>query len=131
MSDPTRAPQFATPVYIAANAGGNTSPVPPTPAPATIAGGGNWNSGIIAANGARSVAASAELSQAGTLTLQRYIDAAGTIAIGAAVIQALSANVVGTVAVNDGLPFSSFSVVVANSSGSVGNLTNVYILTSA
>lgn len=131
MSDPTRAPQFAIPVYIASNAGGNISPTPPTPAPATIAGGGNWNSGIIPANGARSVAVSAELSQAGTLTLQRYIDAAGTIAIGAAIVQALSANVVGTVAANDGLPFSSFSVVVANSSGSVGNLTNVYILTSA
>lgn len=126
MTDSTRAPQFATPVYIVAQ---TANPVPPTPVPATIAGGGHWNSGVIPADGAGAIAVSADLDQAGTLTIQRYIDAGGTVPIGAAITQAMSASVVATAAVNDGLPFASFTVVVANTSGVLGNLTNVNILT--
>lgn len=131
MSDgSSRLPDNAIPVYIAANAGSVVNPTPPVAPPATLAGGGVWNSGTLPGNGASALAAAATLSQAGTLTIQRYIDLAGTIAIGGAIAQVMTADTPATVAVNDGLPFASFSVQVNNTSGSLGNLTGVAILTS-
>lgn len=121
-------PAAATPVYLTANPNAQVNPVPPTPVPTTIAGGGNWASGIIPGAGYNKLATTAQLSQAGTLTIQRYVNAAGTIPIGAAIVQALSANTLGYAAVNDGLPFASWQVTIANTSGSVGNLTNVVLL---
>jgi len=118
----------AIPVWIAGNSGSSVNPTPPTPVPATIAGSGSWASGIMPANGAKALAASATLSQAGSLTIQRYIDAAGTVPIGMPVVAVLSATVANTVAVNDGLPFASWQVTVANTSGSTGNLTGVVLL---
>jgi hypothetical protein len=108
--------------------GGNVAPTPPTPAPATIAAGVTYSTGIIPAAGYNMFAASAQLNQTGTLTLQRYIDEAGTIAIGAAITQAMTADVLATVAVNDGLPCASFKVTVENTSGSLGTLSNFHIL---
>lgn len=107
------------------------SNVPIITPPATIAGGGNWNSGVIVAPNVGSWAAAATLSQAGTITLQRYIDNAGTIAIGAAVTATLTANTANYVSVEDNLPSGSYAVVIANTSGSTGNLTNVFVRTMA
>lgn len=108
-------------------ASSSQNPTPPNAIPATIAGGGNWNSGVMPANG-NSFAASAELDQAGTLTLQRYIDAAGTIPIGNSIQQVMSANTLATVAANDEMPCASWNVVIANTSGTLGNLTDVVLL---
>lgn len=102
-------------------------PVPPTPVPATIANGGNYNTGVMPITG-NSLAASANLSQNGSLVLQRYIDAAGTIPIGAAITQALVGGTLGTVAVNDGLPAASWTVQVNNTGGALGNLTQFALL---
>jgi len=82
----------------------------------------------MSASGYNKLAAAATLSQTGTLTLQRYIDAAGTIALGSAVTQAMTANVSATVWVNDGQPAASWRVTVQNTSGSTGNLTGVALL---
>lgn len=124
-------PAAAAPVWIAGNPGSVINPVPPTAPPATIAGGSNWNSGPILSIGRGGIAAGATLSQTGTLTLQRYIDKAATIAIGSAVTAAMTANTPATVDVVDGLPCGSFTIVVANTSGSTGNLTGVAILMTA
>src|SRR5580658_8108760 len=103
-------------------------PNPPTAAPATIAGGGSYVTGIMNAAGLKALAAACTLSQAGSIAIQRYIDPAGTIAIGAAISQVITANVAATVAVNDGLPAAAWQVTISNSSGSTGNLSAVAFL---
>lgn len=98
-----------------------------TPPPATIAASGSWSSGVVGARGGRLVV-NAKLSQAGTLTVQRYMDIFGTLVVGAPVVQALAANVDGYVTISDGLPYLSYKITVANTSGSTGNLSDVYVL---
>lgn len=100
----------------------------PNPAPATIAAGATWLSGPISAASYNSIAAGATLSQAGTLSIQRDMDAAATLPIGAALSQTMTANVFATVALNDGLPFVSWQVSIHNTSVSVANLTNVTVI---
>lgn len=109
----------------------NSSPIPPTPASATIAASGSWVSGPLPTAAGYGVAAAATLSQAGTLTVQRYMDPGATIALGPAISQAMTANVQATVYVNDGLPASCWTATVANTSGSVGDLSGVFLLISA
>ena len=107
------------------------SAAPPTAVPATIAKSASYTSGIIACQGYNAIAVSANIDQAGSLSLQRYIDAAGTIPIGTPITQALTSTVLGTVFANDGQPWSSFQVTVTNSSGSTAaNLTQFEILIS-
>lgn len=108
--------------------GGNVAPTIPNTVPATIAAGVTYDSGVITVGGYNNFAASAQLTQTGTLTLQRYIDAAGTVAIGDAVTQAMTANTLATVAVADGLPCASFNVTVQNTSGSLGALSKFNVL---
>ena len=103
-------------------------PNPATAPPATVAGGGNWQSGILNCAGLQALAASCTLSQAGSIVIQRYIDPAGTIAIGTAISQVLTANTAAWVSVNDGLPAASWQVTISNTSGSTGNLTGVAFL---
>lgn len=107
-----------------------TIPVPPTPAPSTIGGGDSWVSGVMSGLGYAALAAACTLTQAGTLSIQRYIDMAGTIAIGAAITQEISASTPATVSVNDGLPFATWIVTITNTSGSSGTLTDVALLMS-
>jgi hypothetical protein len=119
-------PAGAIPVYLAG--GAMVIPTPPTPAPATILAGTTYSTGIIPTNGYQGFAASAKLTQAGVMTFQRYIDIAGTIPIGDAVTQAMTANVVATISWRDGLPAASWSLSVQNTSGSTGTLSNVNLL---
>lgn len=102
---------------------------PPTAIPATIAGGGNWNSGLLPA-GPRNMVAACKLSQAGTITIQRYADLAGLVPIGALASTTLVANTANSVNIVDGVPCLSFVVVISNTSGSTGNLSGVAILTT-
>ena len=101
----------------------------PTPPPATLAASGVWNSGAVPSGDAAAFSAAATLSQAGTLTLQRYIDNAGQIPYGAAMTATLVATVPNFVGVADGAPVGSFQVSVTNTSGSTGNLMNVFART--
>lgn len=126
MSDPTRAPQFAMPVYQ--TGGAVVVPVPPNAFPVTIAAGATYDTGIMPTNGAVGLAASGNLTQAGVLSIQRYIDSAGTIPIGAAITQTMTANTLATVAVNDGLPAASWHAAIQNTSGSTGTLSQAALL---
>lgn len=107
---------------------GTTIAIPQTSPPASIAGGGNWQSGLMPA-GFGGLVVGATLSQTGTITIQRYADLAGNVPVGAAITQAMTANTAAWAGVNDGLPFISWSVEISNTSGSAGNLTNVALLT--
>lgn len=112
---------------IAQNAAGMI-PTPPTAFPATIAASGSYSTGPLPAAGFRALAAACTLSQAGTIVIQRYIDQAATIAIGAPISTTLTAATAGTVDANDGLPAASWQVTITNTSGSTANLTNTALL---
>jgi hypothetical protein len=94
-------------------------------APGTIAASGTFTSPVLGTYGNPHIAISAELSNAGTLSLQRYLDNAGSLAIGAATTLALTA---GTLGVLDNLGTviaQSFQFAVINGSAVAGTLTNV------
>lgn len=93
------------------------------PPGATIGAGGNFTSLPIQVSGFKSIAVGVKLSQAGTITIQRFMDRAGTVPIGALISSTLVANTSNWATVNDGIPFQSFVFVISNTSGSVGNVS--------
>lgn len=93
--------------------------------PGTLAASATYQTGVLPANGYKSISFGAKLSQAGSISLQRYLDSAGTIPIGAAVTATLSANTPNWVNINDGAAFTYFQVTVTNTSGSTATLSNV------
>lgn len=104
------------------------SVTPPGGFPSTIAGSGSWQSGVLAMAGYRGIAAAVTSTQAGSISIQRYADSAGQIAIGAAISQALAASTAATVSVNDGLPALYFQVTISNSSGSTATISGAAIV---
>src|ERR1700721_2794980 len=106
------------------------APVPATVhnLPSSIAGNGSVQPSLIVTEGFSLISAGITASQAGTMSIQRYLDAGGTVAQGAAVQGTLVATVAGNLDVLDGKPFASFKVTVTNSSGSTSNLTNFALL---
>lgn len=101
------------------------------PPAATIGAGSNYTSGAIVAPGFKSIAVGVTLNQTGTITIQRYIDRAGLVPVGAPITAALVATVANWATVNDGLPFQSFKFIIANTSGSLGNVSNFGCLVNA
>lgn len=99
--------------------------IAPTPTlPATVAANSSYSTPAMNAAGFHALGAGCTLSVAGTIAIQRYLDPAGTIAIGSAISQTLTGGTPGTVAVNDGQPAASWIVTISNTTGGVGNLTN-------
>lgn len=96
-------------------------------APGTIAGSGTFTTDPIATGGMAHIAGSAELTQDGTLILGRYLDNAGSIAIGGTTV-AMSAGTLALFDVNDGKIFQSFDLAVINDGTVAGTLTNVAIV---
>lgn len=96
--------------------------------PATIADGGTWNS-ILFPAGFGGIAVGVTSDHAGTLNVQRYADLAGLVPVGAVLTVALVAATPKYVAVEDGLPYVSFSVQIVNGAGAIANITNAAVLT--
>lgn len=104
----------------------------PTGVPgATIGAGSNYTSGVIQANGFKSIAVGAKSTQVGAITIQRFMDAAGLVPIGALVSASLVASTSQWATVNDGLPFRSFQFSITNTSGSSATLSNFAAILSA
>ena len=99
--------------------------------PSTVPATGSWNSNLLRSDGFKMISVGATSSQAGTLSIQRYLDAAGLVAQGAAVSQSLSAGTPAVVNVVDGLPCQTFKITITNSSGSVATITNFACLLNA
>lgn len=100
------------------------------PLPPTIAGSGNWSSGLMFNDGYRYVTIALTSSQAGLLTLQTYLDLAGTIprpqtptAIVAATLLILD--------LADLKPFVSYTITVSNSSGTPAVVSVLQVVLSA
>ena len=101
---------------------------PPNSFPATIAAGGSWLSGYIAYNDLNAVSASAKSTQAGALTLQRYLDSAGNIPIGTAFTATLTAGSLATVSANGDVAAAFFQITITNTGGSVATITDTVIV---
>lgn len=97
----------------------------------SVAASGSSTSSLIQSNGYGAFAVGVTSSQAGTLTVQRYLDAAGTVPQGAALTASLTAGTAAVVNATDGVPFVSFSVSVSNSGTSAATLSNVGLLLQA
>lgn len=98
------------------------NPTGMTVLPATIGAGLTYDSGVIICVGFKTIAAGTKLDQTGTITIQRYLDAAGAIPVGALISSALVANTANWVTSIDNTPFQSFRVVITNTSVSLGTL---------
>lgn len=97
----------------------------------SIAASGTNLSNLIVSNGYGAFAVGVTSSQAGTLTIQRYLDAEGTIAQGAPLTASLTAATSAVVNATDGVPFGSFMVSVSNSGTATATLTNAGVLLQA
>ncbi len=96
---------------------------PVQPAPTTIAASATWNSGILISGGSPKVAAGVTSTQAGAITITRYLDTAGTVTIDTHTAP-LTANNFASLVLVDNVPFGSFMVQISNTGGSAATLTN-------
>ncbi len=106
-------------------------PIPQVATPGTIAASGTYDAGLMPSDGYKVLAVGATLSNAGSISVQRYIDINGTVPQGAAVTAALTAGAAGILNVNDGAPFASFDVKIVNGGATVATLTNFGMLLNA
>jgi hypothetical protein len=81
---------------------------------------------LIQACGYPKLAIGATSSTTGNISVQRYIDAAGTIPQGPALTQALTAATASVLNISDGAPFQSFVITISG-----GTLSNVGCLFSS
>lgn len=107
------------------------APTPPTPFPSTIAGNVTYTSGVIASTGFSRIAVGLTLSQAGELTISRYLDEEGAIKAGPDQTQALVADTPEVLNLHDGVLFASFQISIANSAGTGATLADTAILLGA
>jgi hypothetical protein len=96
--------------------------------PSSIAASGNVQSSLIVTEGFSLISVGVTASQNGSMSVQRYLDAGGTVMQGPSVQVALTAGTAANLDVLDGKPFASFQITIANSSGSISNLTNFALL---
>lgn len=99
--------------------------------PASVPASGSVISAPILSSGYSAFAVGVTSSQAGTVTVQRYLDTAATIPQGAPLTANLTAASAGVVNATDGAPFASFTVRVSNSGSAAASLSNVGVLLQA
>lgn len=97
----------------------------------SVAAAGTNPSAPISSNGYSAFAVGVTSSQAGTLTVQRYLDASATIPQGPALTATLTAAIAAVVNATDGVPFGSFTVSVSNTGTAAAALTNTGVLLQA
>lgn len=96
-----------------------------------IAASGHWTSELITADGYYDLALGVKSSQAGAITVYRYIDDAGTVPLDGGQTQALTANTLATLIITDGKPCASFKVEVTNTGGASAAIQQFAALMSA
>jgi hypothetical protein len=91
----------------------------------------NVVSNVIITNGYKALSFACTSSQTGSVSIQRYLDSAGTILQGAALTVSLSAATAAVLNNSDNAPFQSLKITVNNSAGSIATLTNCALLLQA
>lgn len=95
----------------------------------TIAHSDHVTSSPIPSNGWQKIAVGVTSSKGGALSVQRYLDAAASVPIGAAISATLTAATAGSVSATDGVPFAAFTVTITNTDGAAAaTLSNLAIL---
>lgn len=97
----------------------------------TVAASGQVQSNIIAHGGYQKGAVGVTSTQAGAINVQRYLDTAGLIPVGAVLTAALTASTPQWLTWVDGLPSLSFRVTITNTGGSVATLSNLAIVSQS
>lgn len=106
-------------------------PAPPNVAPATIAASGTYLSGVLAITGYPRVLIACQLTQAGSISVQLYSDAAGAVAVGNPITTTMAANAQGVITVLPPSTFRSFQVTITNTGGSTATVTNFTMAATA
>jgi hypothetical protein len=101
------------------------------PTVGTIAASGAWNSPVLPASGFKEITVAATSSQAGSISVQLYVDKAGAIAQGAASSQALTAATPAVLNLASNPPFQAFKITISNTGGSAATVTNFACLLNA
>jgi hypothetical protein len=96
---------------------------PPTSVPT-----GGFQSGVIPSDGFKTFAIGITSSEPGALNVQRFLDAAGTIAQGAVSTVALTAGTAAVLNITDGLISRSFTLGVTNTGGAAATVTGFALL---
>jgi hypothetical protein len=100
--------------------------------PASVAASSSAQTSLIVTEGFKLISAGIKTGQNGTMSVQRYLDAGGTVPQGASASVALTANTAANLDVLDGKPFASFILTVTNSSGSsASTISNFALLLQA
>lgn len=119
-----------------------SAPIPPTIAvPASLAGDGVYTSGCVPVPYARAFTVMAAMAGASTVSVQRYVDQACTLPMGAAIPSSPLAltqgggcpgsTYCGDDSVNDGFPFSGIVVTVTDTSNATNAVTAIVLLAGA
>lgn len=117
-------PQAAGPVLM-------TAPEIVTP-PTSIAAGGNWTSGLLPSDGFKALAVGLQSTQAGQISVQRYIDnMVGKTPQGAPVTATITAGSPAICNVTDGLPYGCFTITITNTGTAAATITNFAALLAA
>lgn len=119
----------------------STPLTPPTAVPATIAGSGTYSTGCVPTTFARAFTAFAALSGAGTLSVQRYADAACTQPVAVAIPTSPLAltqgggcpasSYCGDDGANDGHPFAALIATLTDTSASTNTVVGFTMLAGA
>lgn len=116
------------PFRTQAGGGVMVSQAPPNAPPGNLAASGSYLTGAMPA-GLGAITVTANLTQAGSVSIQRYADKAMTEPVGAPVVGNLTANTGNVTSVNDGVPYLYFQANITNTGGGAGNLSGVSVIT--
>lgn len=100
------------------------------PTTGTIAAAGSYQSQAVIGAGYSKLVLGCKSSQAGVITVQRFVDEAGLVPLGAPVTATLVAATAQWLSIVDGLPFGSFSFSISNTGGSPATVTNFGLMLS-
>ncbi len=106
------------------------APVPQTThnLPDAIAGNSSVSTSLIRADGYTLISAGLTATQAGSLSIQRYLDDGGTQPQGPALTVPIAAHTAANLDVLDGKPFASFVLTVTNGAAAVSAITGFALL---
>ena len=101
------------------------------PTTGTIGAAGSYQSIPVYVDGHKAIGIGCKSTQTGNITIQRFLDTAGNVPVGAVLTAALTAATAQWLSVNDGVPFQSFSFNISNTGGVAATITNFALLLQA
>ena len=114
--------------YTVTGSNDSFSIIPPNPIPTAIPTGVTWSSGVFPFSSFNSAVAAILANKVLTVTVQRYMDSAGTLPVGAAGTLTSTANTAGyTSVLSINVPATYLKVTVANASGTTAIVSNFAI----